>query len=231
MQQSKLISFVLLVLFAAVSVPMVSAQAATQSMTDTDTQAGDERNEADLADTSETGDATEDMSDQSSEIIELEQVSVTASRRREKVLEAPASVAVVSASRIKDRVASTVAEHLKSVRAVDVAQTGLGASHAVVRGFNNVFSGSLLTLVDNRIARIPSLRVNAYSLIPTSNEDIEQIEIVSGPGSALYGPNSANGVMHILTRSPFASQGTTVSIGGGERSVLLGSLRHAGVYQ
>ena len=229
MQQSKLISFVLLVLFAAASVPMVSAQAATQSMTDTDTQTGNERNEADLADTSETGDATEDMSDQSSEIIELEQVSVTASRRREKVLEAPASVAVVSASRIKDRVTSTVAEHLKSVRAVDVAQTGLGASHAVVRGFNNVFSGSLLTLVDNRIARIPSLRVNAYSLIPTSNEDIEQIEIVSGPGSALYGPNSANGVMHILTRSPFTSQGTTVSIGGGERSVLLGSLRHAGV--
>ena len=78
MQQSKLISFVLLVLFAAASVPMVSAQAATQSMTDTDTQTGNERNEADLADTSETGDATEDMSDQSSEIIELEQVSVTA---------------------------------------------------------------------------------------------------------------------------------------------------------
>ena len=45
----------------------------------------------------------------------------------------------------------------------------------------------------------------------------------------MYGPNSANGVMHILTRSPFNSQGTTISIGGGERSVMLGSLRHAGV--
>ena len=232
MQQSKLISFVLLVLFAAVAAPMVSAQAATQTMTDKDTQTGDERNEADQADTSETGGDTEDMTgitDQSSEIIELEQVSVTVSRRREKVLEAPASVAVVSASQIKDRVTSTVSEHLKLVRAVDVATTGLGASHAVVRGFNNVFSGSLLALVDNRIARVPSLRVNAYTLIPTSNEDIEQIEVVSGPGAALYGPNSANGVMHILTRSPFTSQGTTVSIGGGERSVLLGSLRHAGV--
>ena len=232
MQQSKLISFVLLVLFAAVAAPMVSAQAATQTMTDTDTQTGDERNEADQADTSETGGDTEDMTgitDQSSKIIELEQVSVTASRRREKVLEAPASVAVVGASQIRDRVTSTVSEHLKSVRAVDVATTGLGASHAVVRGFNNVFSGSLLALVDNRIARVPSLRVNAYTLIPTSNEDIEQIEVVSGPGAALYGPNSANGVMHILTRSPFTSQGTTVSIGGGERSVLLGSLRHAGV--
>jgi outer membrane receptor protein involved in Fe transport len=166
----------------------------------------------------------------SSEVIELEQVSVTASRRREKVLEAPASVALVTGSQIRDRVAPSVTEHLKSVRGVDVVNTGLGASHVVVRGFNNVFSGSLLALVDNRIARIPSLRVNAYTLIPTSSEDIEQIEVVSGPGSALYGPNSANGVMHILTRSPFNSQGTTVSLGGGERSVLMGSLRHAGVF-
>jgi outer membrane receptor for ferrienterochelin and colicin len=165
----------------------------------------------------------------SSEVIELEQVSVTASRRREKVLEAPASVALVTGSQIRDRVAPSVTEHLKSVRAVDVVNTGLGSSQVVVRGFNNVFSGSLLSLVDNRIARVPSLRVNAYSLIPTASEDIEQIEVVSGPGAALYGPNSANGVMHILTRSPFTSQGTTISIGGGERSMLMGSLRHAGV--
>ena len=165
----------------------------------------------------------------SSEVIRLEQISVTASRRREKVLEAPASVAVVSASDIRDRATPSVTEHLKSLRAVDVVSAGLGSSFVVVRGFNNVFSGSLLSLVDNRIASVPSLRVNAYSLIPTINEDIEQIEVVSGPGAALYGPNSANGVMHVLTRSPFTSQGTTVSIGGGERRFFTGSLRHAGV--
>ena len=165
----------------------------------------------------------------SSEVIQLEQVSVTASRRREKVLEAPASVALVSNAAIKDRVAPSVTEHLKSVRAVDVVTAGLGASYVVVRGFNNVFSGSLLSLVDNRIASVPSLRVNSYNFIPTINEDIEQIEIVSGPGAALYGPNSANGVMHIITRSPFTSQGTTMSLGGGERGILMGSLRHAGV--
>ena len=165
----------------------------------------------------------------SSETIQLEQVSVTASRRREKVLEAPASVALVGDSEIKDRVAPSVTEHLKSVRAVDVVTAGLGTSYVVVRGFNNVFSGSLLSLVDNRIASVPSLRVNSYSFIPTISEDIEQIEVVSGPGAALYGPNSANGVMHIITRSPFTSQGTTVSIGGGERGILMSSLRHAGV--
>ena len=165
----------------------------------------------------------------SSEVIELEKVSVTASRRKEKVLEAPASVALLDDSEIKDRVSLSVTEHLKSLRAVDVVTSGIGTSYVVVRGFNNVFSGNLLSLVDNRIASVPSLRVNAYTLIPTISEDIEQIEVVSGPGAALYGPNSANGVIHILTRSPFTSQGTTVSVGGGERRILTGSLRHAGV--
>ena len=165
----------------------------------------------------------------SSEVIQLEQVSVTASRRQEKVLETPASVALVGDSEIKDRVTPSITEHLKSVRAVDVMTAGLGTSYVVVRGFNNVFSGSLLSLVDNRIASVPSLRVNSYNFIPTINEDIEQIEVVSGPGSALYGPNSANGVMHIITRSPFTSEGTTISIGGGERRILMGTLRHAGV--
>ena len=125
----------------------------------------------------------------SSEVIQLDQVSVTASRRQEKVLEAPASVALVGNSQIKDRVSPSVTEHLKSVRAVDVVTAGLGTSYVVVRGFNNVFSGSLLSLVDNRIASVPSLRVNSYSFIPTVNEDIAQIEVVSGPGAALYGPN------------------------------------------
>lgn len=165
----------------------------------------------------------------SSDFIELDKVSITASRRKEKVLEAPASVALVDDSQIQDRVAMSVTEHLKSLRAVDVVTSGIGTSYVVVRGFNNVFSGNLLSLVDNRIASVPSLRVNAYTLIPTISEDIEQIEVVSGPGAALYGPNSANGVMHILTRSPFTSQGTTVSIGGGERRILTGSIRHAGV--
>ena len=80
--------------------------------------------------------------------------------------------------------------------------------------------------MDNRIARIPSLR-SSLCLSPLTSDDIERIEIVLGPGSALYGPNSANGVMHIITRSPFGSEGNTISISGGQRSVRKLSLRHA----
>ena len=161
-------------------------------------------------------------------IIFLDQNVVSASRRQEKVLEAPASVAVVEAKEIRNRPALSVAEHIRDLPAVDFSQTGLAQSNVVVRGFNNVFSGALLTLTDNRIARIPSLRLNAYNFIPVTNDDIERIEVVLGPGSALYGPNSANGVMHIITRSPFTSAGTNVNLGVGERSVYKVGMRHAG---
>ncbi len=99
----------------------------------------------------------------------------------------------------------------------------------MVRGFNNVFSGALMTLTDNRLAHVPSLRLNAYNFIPVVNDDIERIEVVLGPGSALYGPNSANGVMHIITRSPLSSQGTSVRLGGGEHSLRQVEVRHAGL--
>ena len=161
--------------------------------------------------------------------IYLEQSIVSASRRKEKALDAPASVAVVEGSEIRDKPALNVSEHVRDLPGVDFAKSGLVQSNAVVRGFNNVFSGAMLILTDNRIARVPSLRVNAYNFIPVVNEDIERIEVVLGPGSALYGPNSARGVMHIITRSPFASAGTNVRLGMGERSLRKGAVRHAGI--
>ena len=159
-------------------------------------------------------------------VIFLEQNVASASRTEEKVLEAPASVAVVEGDEVQP--AMTVSHHVKNLPGVDFAQTGLAQSTAVTRGFNNVFSGAMLTLTDNRIARVPSLRLNAYNFIPVVNDDIERVEVVLGPGSALYGPNSANGVMHIITRSPLSSAGTSVSVGAGERSLAKVAVRHAG---
>ena len=158
---------------------------------------------------------------------ELSEVISTASRRQEKVVDAPASVAVITQQAIESRPALTPVDHLRSVPGVDISSGGLVQANVVARGFNNIFSGAMLTLTDNRFASVPSLRVNVPYLVPTTNEDIERIEIVLGPGAALYGPNSANGVMHIITKSPFESQGTSVTLGAGERSVVRGGLRHA----
>ena len=163
------------------------------------------------------------------QVIFLGQSVVSASRRQEKILDAPASVSVVEGSEIRNNPALSVADHVKNLPAVDIAKRGLANANVVVRGFNNVFSGTLLTLTDNRIARVPSLRVNALNFIPITNDDVERIEVVLGPGSALYGPNSADGVMHIITHSPFTSQGTNVYMGMGERNLRHTTVRHAGV--
>ncbi|MDZ7343937.1 MAG: TonB-dependent receptor [candidate division KSB1 bacterium] len=176
--------------------------------------------------------------------IPLNPVVVSASRLQEKALEAPAAVAIVEAEQVQRRSALTATDHLRSLTGVDIATTGLAQSNVVVRGFNSMFSSNLLVLTDNRNANVPSLRVNDYSLIPIADDDLSRIEVVSGPGSALYGPNCANGVLHLITASPFESRGTTISVGGGGRdffnlssrgpggghNVYTAALRHAGTW-
>ncbi|MCB0714311.1 MAG: TonB-dependent receptor [Ignavibacteriae bacterium] len=155
-------------------------------------------------------------------------VVITASRRPEKVTAAPASTTVIRAQEVEETTAISPIDHVRGVKGLDVVQGGLAQNTVVARGFNNIFSGNLTSLTDNRFASVPSLRYNGYYFIPLVNEDIEQIEIVRGPGSALYGPNASNGVMHIITRSPLSSSGTSVSVAGGERDLFQGMFRHAG---
>lgn len=159
----------------------------------------------------------------------LEEVVVTTTRGAvaEKVLDAPASISVVNSEAIARRPSLTTTDHLKESPGIDISQGGLVQSNVVARGFNNIFSGSMLVLQDYRFAGVPSLRVNVPFLFTGSNEDIERIEVLLGPASALYGPNSANGVLHIITKSPLTSQGTTFTLDGGEKSVLRVSLRNA----
>ena len=162
-----------------------------------------------------------------SQALVLNPVVVTASRRQEKALDAPASVSTVSAADIARTIKTTPAEHVRALPGIDMAQTGLTQSNIVARGFNNVFSGALLTIVDNRYARIPSLRFNAHNMLPSTDLDIERIEVSLGPGAALYGPNASTGVMHLITSSPIDKPGTSVSLAGGERSVFHGQFRAA----
>jgi outer membrane receptor for ferrienterochelin and colicins len=158
-----------------------------------------------------------------------DRVIVSASRKEEKILTAPASVMVVDAGDLIDRPNLSVVTPLRHTPSVDYVQTGLTTTNVVTRGFNNVASGALLSFVDNRISRIPSLRFNTHNFIPLAPDDVDRIELVLGPGSALYGPNSGSGVMHIITRSPFDSEGTTLYSGGGERGLRAFSARHARV--
>jgi iron complex outermembrane receptor protein len=150
---------------------------------------------------------------------ELDAIVVSAGRQPEKASESVAHAEVVSEREISLRPAVTPVDHLRSIPGVDVITSGLQSTNVVVRGFNNIFSGSLHALTDNRIAAIPSLRVNLMHFVPQTNEDLERIEVVLGPGSALYGPNTANGVLHMITKSPLDTSSTTLTLSGGERDL------------
>ncbi|MCH6547986.1 MAG: TonB-dependent receptor [Gemmatimonadetes bacterium] len=159
----------------------------------------------------------------------IEGVSVTGSRTPQISLDVPVSVTVVTGRQIEETTAFTPIDHVRTVTGMDFASKGLMQHTYAVRGGLSPNSAAMLTLTDYRNAGLPSLRLNVPYLVPTTSDDIERIEVIRGPAGALYGPNSDRGVLHIITRSPFESQGTSISVTGGERSVFQGSVRHAGV--
>ena len=162
---------------------------------------------------STSGELIEDL-EMTPELIEMETYVVTASRRRERVEDAPAAISVISKAEIRRESNANVGDYIKGTKGIDFTQSGIDSYNMTARGFNSSFSSRLLTLMDGRMANVPSLRLTAYNVIPVSFDDIEQIEVVLGPSSALYGPNAHSGVLNIVTSSPLRSQGTSVNIQG-----------------
>ncbi|MCO5230892.1 MAG: TonB-dependent receptor [Chitinophagales bacterium] len=156
--------------------------------------------------------------------IELNTVVVSASRKQEKILDAPSSISVINSEVISNKAGVSTLDYLKNVSGVHINKSGIQGGNPSVRGFNGYYSNDLMTLVDNRIASLPSLRLNAYSMIPTDNDDIARMEVLRGPASALYGPNTINGVVHIITKSPIDEQETKVTLSLGARSFIADTL-------
>ena len=142
------------------------------------------------------------------EAIQMEEYVVTASRRRERIEDAPAAISVITKQDIRRESNTNLGDYLKGTKGIDFTQSGIDSYNMTARGFNSSFSSRLLTLVDGRMANVPSLRLTAYNVIPVSFEDVEQIEVVLGPSSALYGPNAHSGVLNIITSSPLREQGS-----------------------
>lgn len=162
--------------------------------------------------------------------IQFETYVVTASRRRERIEDAPAAISVISEMTIRQESNTNLGDYLKSVKGVDFTQSGVDSYNLSARGFNSSFSSRLLTLTDGRMANIPSLRLIAYNVIPVSFEDVKQFEVVLGPSSALYGPNAHSGVLNIVTKSPRESVGTSFNAQVGSRKIRKFSMRHAAAF-
>jgi iron complex outermembrane receptor protein len=164
---------------------------------------------------------------------DLADVDVTSAAKAEQALsDAPAAIYVISHEDIVRSGALTVPQMLRLAPNLFVAETG--ANHFVItaRGFsgNNqaqAFSDKLLVLVDGRTVYNPlfsGVYWDAQDVLP---DDIDRIEVISGPGAALWGANAVNGVINIITRPAAQTQGGVIVAGGGNQ-VAGASLRYGG---
>ncbi|MFN7975899.1 MAG: TonB-dependent receptor [Acidobacteriota bacterium] len=145
-------------------------------------------------------------------------IVVTASKHGQKITEAPAAVTVISSEDIEASGALTVADLFRRVPGLDFMQVSARDYNFNARGFNNTLSRRLLVLVDGRTVYLDLLGFTPWDLIQVPIDDIERIEVVRGPGSALYGANASSGVVNIITKTPKEVDSTSVRLGYGEFS-------------
>ena len=146
--------------------------------------------------------------------IELQETKVTAEKRKEKITTAPASMEIITSRDIKGKNTTNMGAYLKGLKGIDFTSSGINNYSISVRGFNSSFNTRLLTLSDGRVANIPALRVINYSSIPQSMDDVDKIEVILGPATALYGANAHSGVVNIISKPPSHSEGFTMSLSG-----------------
>jgi outer membrane receptor protein involved in Fe transport len=158
------------------------------------------------------------------------EVTVTASRAERDVLEVPGNVSVIDRDEIERSGVRTVPELLRRQSGLLVTTIGSGPAGAKVeaRGFNNGgnLGSSLLVQINGRRANEADTADTDWALIPI--DEIESIEIVRGPASALYGDNAVGGVINIRTRPVEGPPRATLRGRVGRYDTGQGSLRAAG---
>jgi iron complex outermembrane receptor protein len=153
------------------------------------------------------------------ELANLEITSV--SRRAERLADAPASVYVITGDDIRRSGATSLPEALRLAPNLQVARVDARQYAVSARGFNSTIANKLLVLIDGRTVYTPLFSGVFWDAQDTLLEDVERIEVISGPGATLWGANAVNGVINVITRRATDTIGTLAIAGAGslERGV------------
>jgi iron complex outermembrane receptor protein len=158
-----------------------------------------------------------DLADLSLEQLSSLQVT-SVSGRPESLQGAASSIYVITAQDIRRSTATSLPEALRLAPNLLVAQTSAGQWAISARGFNDAISNKLLVLVDGRTIYSPMFAGVFWDANDVVLEDIDRIEVISGPGGTLWGANAVNGVINVVTRSASETQGGLVSVTRSQRS-------------
>jgi iron complex outermembrane receptor protein len=160
-------------------------------------------------------------------IQDLMNIEVTSvSKRAQKLSETAASVFVITGEDVRRSGARNIPEALRLAPGVDVAAIGGGRYAVTIRGGNSRFSNKLLVLIDGRPIYTPEFSGVFWEAENMPLENIERIEVIRGPGSAVWGANAVNGVVNIITRHTKDTQGAMVTAGGGTLDQGFATLRY-----
>jgi len=151
---------------------------------------------------------------------------VSASRQPQSRDQAPATVYVVTSEDIKDSGALHIWDALRNVPGVDVIQTRTGQAEVSIRGLDQTLSNRTLVLLDGKTVMNGIFDYVTWESIPVTMDEIDRIEIVEGPASAIYGANAVNGVINIITKTPEQLHGGIARYTAGERNTQNGSFAY-----
>ena len=158
----------------------------------------------------------------------LEEIVFSASRRRQKVQEAPASVSIITSKDILNSAAAVdPVMNLANIVGVQMQQQSANTINIEMRAGSGVFGTSTFPILDYRYLVTPSAGTFQSFQTGMSNIDIQRVEVVRGAASALYGPGVTSGVVHFMSKSPIDYPGTTVEMLGGSLSTTGMTVRHA----
>ena len=145
----------------------------------------------------------------------------TVSKSTQKLREAAASIYVITHEEIRRSGATSISEALRLAPNLQVARTASNAYAISSRGFNTTTTNKLLVLLDGRSVYTPLYSGVFWDVQDTLMEDIERIEVISGPGATLWGANAVNGVINIITRNAADTHGTlvTTTLGSEEKGI------------
>lgn len=147
------------------------------------------------------------------QLFDLEVVSV--SQKPESLFKAAAAIHVVTASDLRQMGASSIPEALRNIPGVEVARVDSRQYAITARGFNGTVANKLLVLIDGRSVYTPLFSGVFWDVQDAFIDDIQQIEVIRGPGATVWGANAVNGVINVRTKPAGDTQGFLVYGGGG----------------
>jgi len=158
------------------------------------------------------------------DLLDVEVTSV--SRHAVPLTQAPSAIQVITQAQIRRSGATTLAAALRLADNLQVAQRGARGWAISARGFNTELANKLLVMIDGRTVYTPLYSGVFWEAQDYLLEDIDRIEVISGPGGTLWGANAVNGVINIITRQAADTQGLHAEGGTGTELAAIAGLRY-----